>query len=141
MPGPAEIIPLPVPDCGRAAPYLSALAAGDHLSGTGAPQSELAAAAAHVARCLRCQAEMTTYRRILRHLRALRHDDVPTPPGALAAVLTALHSAALDERRAGSSRAVRAAYVGGITVVTAAATTAGLLVWMSRRRLGLAETG
>jgi hypothetical protein len=95
----------------------------------------------HVAQCLRCQAEMAAYRRILRHLRALRHDDVRSPPGALAAVLAALEVAALEDHAGGANRALRVAAVGGITVATAAATTAGVLVWMSRRRLGLAETG
>ena len=55
----------------------------------------------HVAQCLRCQAEMAAYRRILRHLRALRHDDVRSPPGALAAVLAALEVAALEDHAGG----------------------------------------
>jgi hypothetical protein len=97
----------------------------------------LDAAVDHVAGCLRCQAEVAAYRRILRHLRALRHDLVDPPPGALAAVVAALEAAAIEQQSAGASWAVRAAYVGGITVATAAAGAAGMLVWMNRRRLGL----
>jgi hypothetical protein len=141
MSGPAEIIRFPGVDCGWAAGYLPVLAAGDGGPGGRSAEGELAAAAAHVSGCPRCQAEMVTYGRIRRHLRALRHDEVSLPSGGLAAVLAALHATPLDDRPCGSSRALRAAYVGGITVATAAATTAGVLVWMSRRRLGLAETG
>ncbi len=80
-------------------------------------------------------------RRLLGHLRALRDDEVPAPPGAVAAVLATLQAAALEDHGAGPNRALRLAYVGGITVATAAATTAGVLVWMTRRRIGLAATG
>jgi hypothetical protein len=97
-------------------------------------------AAEHIAACLRCQAEVAAYRRILRHLRSLRHEHVPSPPGALAAVLAALESAELGEHPS-SNRALRVAYFGGLTVATAAAGAAGVLVWMSRRRVGLAATG
>ena len=43
--------------------------------------------------------------------------SAPSPPGALTAVLAALEGAAVAES---TTRAVRRAYVGGITVVTAA---------------------
>ncbi|MGH9114938.1 MAG: hypothetical protein ACRDWW_03820 [Acidimicrobiales bacterium] len=88
---------------------------------------------AHVERCLRCQAEVAGYRRIVRDLRAMRHESVTPPPGALAAVLAALEAAGAAQHLAGGAWAMRAAYVGGITV----ATGAGVLVWMSRRRIGL----
>lgn len=132
MPGLAEIIRLRTADCRRAASHLPQLAAGESSGPEG-----LEAAAAHVAGCLRCQAEVAAYRRILRHLRALRHDLVDPPPGALAAVLATLEAAATEQQSAGASWAVRAAYVGGITAVTAAAGAAGVLVWINRRRIGL----
>jgi hypothetical protein len=94
----------------------------------------------HVAACLRCQAEVAFYRGMLRRLRSLRHDEVPAPPGALGAVLAALDAAAVDEPVGGASRVLRVAYVGGITVATAAAGAAGVLVWMNRRRPALADT-
>jgi hypothetical protein len=94
----------------------------------------------HVGECLRCQAELAAYRRILRHLRSLRHDEIAPPPGTLSAVLDALAAAGSDGDPA-TSRVLRVAYVGGITVVTAAAGAAGVLVWMNRRRVGLTQTG
>jgi hypothetical protein len=97
-------------------------------------------ATAHVAQCLRCQAEVAAYRRLLRHLRSLRHEGVVPPAGSLSAVLAAIEVAA-GEQSVHSAWAVRAAYVGGITVATAAAGAAGVMVWMNRRRTGWAQTG
>jgi hypothetical protein len=141
MPGLAEIIRLRTVDCRQAADYLPLLAAADPAADSHSDDHDLAAAADHLARCLRCQAELVAYRRILRHLRGLRHDEVRSPPGGLAAVLASLQAAALEEQAVGANRVWRVARLGGITVATAAATTAGVLVWMSRRRPGLAETG
>jgi hypothetical protein len=137
VPGLAEIVRRRTSDCRQAAAWLPAVAAAE----AGVDDR----CAGHVAQCLRCQAEIAAYRRILRHLRALRNDDVRPPAGALAAVLAALEAAAVDEPAGSANRALRVAYVGGITVATAAAGAAGVLVWMSRRRLALAlalgETG
>ena len=47
----------------------------------------------------------------------------------------------MDGTPGGLRRAVRMAYVGGITVATAAAGAAGILMWINRRRPGLAEVG
>ncbi len=132
MPGLAEIVRLRTADCRQAAAYLPSIAAGE--------EGANARARDHIAGCLRCQAEVAAYRRLLRHLRALRHDEVRSPPGALAAVLAALEAAELGELPS-ANRALRMAYVGGLTVATAAAGAAGVLVWMNRRRLGLAAAG
>jgi hypothetical protein len=132
MPGLAEIVRLRTADCRHAAAYLPSIAAGE--DGASAKVQE------HVGGCLRCQAEVAAYRRLLRHLRSLRNEEMPSPPGALAAVLAALEAAELGEHPA-VNRALRMAYVGGITVATAAAGAAGVLVWMNRRRMGLAATG
>ena len=67
----------------------------------------------------------------------MRHEVVEPPPGALAAVLAALEAAAAEQQASGATWVVRAVYVGGITVATAAVGAAGVRVWMSRRRLGL----
>ncbi|MGA3217435.1 MAG: hypothetical protein ABSD97_17325 [Acidimicrobiales bacterium] len=48
----------------------------------------------HVGRCLRCQAELAKYRKLLRLLNQLRATRVETPPGAVADVLGALEEAA-----------------------------------------------
>src|SRR5262249_9542765 len=91
-PGLAEIGRLRTTDCRQAAAYLPSIAAGERDASDRARD--------HVGGCLRCQAEVAAYRRLLRHLRALRHDDVATPPGALAAVLVALEAAELGEHPA-----------------------------------------
>jgi hypothetical protein len=133
MRGLAEIVRLRTADCRQAAVLLPSVAAGE--PGIDERLAE------HVTTCLCCQAEVAAYRRILRHLRALRQEEVETPPGAMAAVLDALAAVGADGTPGGLRRAVRMAYVGAITVATAAAGAAGILMWINRRRPGLAEAG
>ncbi|MGH9054879.1 MAG: hypothetical protein ACRDYY_03265 [Acidimicrobiales bacterium] len=124
MRGLAEIVRLRTADCTEVADYLPWMAGG----GDGIADDVVA----HVERCLRCQAEVAGYRRIVRDLRAMRDELVTPPPGALAAVLAAVEAAGAVQHP-GGAWPMRAAYLGGITV----ATGAGVLVWMSRRRFGL----
>ena len=135
----AEIVSLRTPACDRVAEVLPAMAAAEGgMAGVVAGASGSiggAVAGEHVAGCLRCQAELSAYRRLLGHLKAMRKDEVVPPEGALAELLRAL----AEQRPPASTWAVRAAYVGGITVATAAAGAAGVLVWMSRRRLAPAS--
>jgi hypothetical protein len=126
----AEIVSLRTPACDRIAAVLPAIAAGEEpvaLPAGGDPED-------HVAKCLRCQAELSAYRRLLDHLKGLRGDEVPPPEGVLSELLRSV-----AEQRPAPTWAVKAAYVGGITVATAAAGAAGVLVWMSRRRLAPAS--
>jgi hypothetical protein len=87
----------------------------------------------HVESCLRCQADLVQYRRLLRTLRALRTDVLEPAPGLLADVFASLEHA--GERQA--IRAVlhgrRAAYLGGIAAA-ATAGAAGALVLAARNR-------
>lgn len=122
MRGLAEIIPLRTTDCRDVSDAIPQIAAGEHADVE--PRS-----ADHVAHCLRCQAEVAAYRRVLRVMRTMSSDGCPPSSEQLAAVLSGV-----DQH----SWAVRVAYVGGITVATAAAGAAGVLVWMSRRRLAAA---
>ena len=98
--------------------------------------SERAAAPvrSHVERCLRCQAELAQYRKLLRALRQLRTDVLEPAPGTLTGILANLEAA--GERSAVRSLLAgrRAAYVGGIAVATAAAGAAGAVVIASRGR-------
>jgi hypothetical protein len=126
----AEIVRLRTGDCRDAADAIAQIAAGD--------EDVDASLAGHVGQCLRCQAEVAAYRRILRTLRSMRHDTVAPPAGSLAAVLAALETAPASGSGTWAGRAV---YLGGITVATAAAGAAGVLVWMSRRRVALADAG
>jgi hypothetical protein len=123
----AEIVPLRTPACREAVDAVGMVAAGEPV-----PDRK---AAAHVETCLRCQAEVLAYRRVLATMRAMRGEHLAPPPGGLDGALAALR-AGLDHG-AGSDGApawaVRAAYVGGLT----AASAAGVLVWFSRRRPGL----
>jgi hypothetical protein len=98
-----------------------------------------ASARAHVEQCLRCQAEMVQYRKLLRALRAMRTDVLEPAPGLLPEILAGLEGAA--ERRALRSmlRGRRVAYVGGIAAATAAgAAGAIVLAARARRRMPLA---
>jgi anti-sigma factor RsiW len=95
----------------------------------------------HVESCLRCQAELAQYRRLLRALHQLRTDVIEPAPGVLTGILAGLSEA--GER--GAIRSIlsgrRAAYVGGIALAATAAGAAGTIVLVSRasrRRMGLA---
>ena len=94
----------------------------------------------HVGECLRCQADLVQYRRMLRALRALRTEVLEPAPGQVAGVLAAV--AAAGEQRAvdGLLRGRRVVYVGGLAA--AAATAAGgalVLASRSRRRVRIAS--
>lgn len=88
----------------------------------------------HVERCLRCQAELAQYRRLLRVLHQLRTEVIEPAPGLLTDILAAIEAA--GERRAIRSllRGRRVAYLGGIAAATAAAGAAGVIVAVSRSR-------
>ncbi|MHB8440266.1 MAG: hypothetical protein ACYDD4_14070 [Acidimicrobiales bacterium] len=90
----------------------------------------------HVESCLSCQAELARYRRLLRLLGQLRDQRSSVPPGAIAAVLTAI------ERRA-QKGAVRSALTGrrvavivgvAVSLTAAAATTVVLSLTVARPR-------
>jgi len=89
--------------------------------------------AEHVQSCLRCQAELAQYRRLLRVLGTMRAQRADPPPGLLASVLARLE----EVGEAGARRAVltarRAAYLGALAAATAAG-AAGALVLAARRR-------
>ena len=94
----------------------------------------------HVGRCLRCQAEIVQYRKLLRALRAMRTEVLEPAPGLLADILAGLEAA--GERHAIRSllSGRRGAYLGGLAAATAAG-AAGAIVFASRshrRRVGLA---
>ena len=88
----------------------------------------------HVESCLRCQAELVQYRKLLRALHQLRTDVLEPSPGVLSGILANLEEA--GERGAIRSLLAgrRAAYVGGLAVATAAAGAAGAVVWATRAK-------
>lgn len=93
----------------------------------------------HVGACLRCQAELVQYRKLLRTLHQLRTEYLQPAPGVLSSILAGLEEA--GERGAIRSLLTgrRAAYVGGVAVAATAAGAAGTIVLVSRasRRRGM----
>jgi hypothetical protein len=100
---------------------------------------------AHVEHCLRCQAEVAGYRRMLRVVRTLRTDARPPAPGTLAVLLAALDSESESESEDAdpadtdseeSFLTARVLLVGGGLVAAAVAVGAtGALLWLHRTRV------
>ena len=96
--------------------------------------------ARHVESCLRCQAELVQYRKLLKALHQLRTQVLEPAPGLLSDILAGLEAA--GERRAIRSlvQGKYVAYAGGIAAATAAgAVGAILLAQRARRGRGLAQ--
>jgi hypothetical protein len=89
----------------------------------------------HVEGCLRCQAELVRYRKLLRALRALRTEVIRPSPGLVADVLASLEEAGEREAVRGVLHGRRVAYVSGLAVAAAAAAAgASVIVRASRGR-------
>jgi hypothetical protein len=90
----------------------------------------------HIGACLRCQASVAQYRRLRRVALELRQHCVAPTRGGLAGVLD--NVAAAGERSAlrGLRSGRRAAYWGGLVLLTTAAGAAGVLVVAGRARRG-----
>jgi hypothetical protein len=87
----------------------------------------------HVESCLRCQADLVQYRKLLRALHNLRTEVLEPAPGLLPGILANLEAA--GERHAVRSMLTgrRLAYAGGIAAATAAG-AAGALIYATRGR-------
>jgi anti-sigma factor RsiW len=90
----------------------------------------------HIESCLRCQAELARYRKMLRGLQLLRARYLEPAPGLLAQTLAAIEEA--GERQAVRSilsgrRLAYASAIGGAAVAAGTAATM-MLVHRSRRR-------
>jgi anti-sigma factor RsiW len=94
----------------------------------------------HIESCLRCQAELARYRRMLRALQQLRTRFLEPSPSLLAQTLAALEEA--GERHAVRSllSGRRLAYAGAIggAALASAGTVAALIFARSRRRAAVA---
>jgi hypothetical protein len=112
--------------CDDIAPLLARIADGSEVAEPDVRE--------HVERCLRCQAEVVQYRKLLKALHQLRTEVLEPAPGLVADILASLEAA--GERGAIRSLLAgrRAAYVGGIAAATVAGATAGALVLASRRQ-------
>lgn len=91
------------------------------------------AARRHVDRCLRCQAELVQYRKLLRALHNLRTEVLVPAPGLLSDILASLEE--VGERHAVRSmlKGRKVAYVSGIAAATAAG-AAGAILFANRVR-------
>jgi hypothetical protein len=89
----------------------------------------------HVERCIRCQAELVQYRKLLRALHTLRTEVLEPAPGLLTDILAGLEHA--GERHAVRSMLTgrRIAYAGGIAAA-ATAGAAGAILLAARSRKG-----
>ena len=98
-------------------------------------------ARAHIEGCLRCQAELAQYRRLLRTLHSLRTEVLTPAPGLVSDVLAALEE--VGERQAVRSlvRGRKVAYMGGLAVATAAAGAGAAFVLATRRGRSLRAAG
>jgi hypothetical protein len=90
----------------------------------------------HIETCLRCQAELARYRKMLRGLQLLRTRYLEPAPGLLAQTLAALEEVGEREARRAILNGRRLAYAGAIGGAAVAAGTAAtvMLVHRSRRR-------
>jgi hypothetical protein len=96
----------------------------------------------HIASCLRCQAELARYRRLLRTLALLRTRYIEPTPGLLGDTLAALTDAAEHGARRTLLSGRRLAYAGAIGGgALAAGATAALLIARSRRRAAMPLAG
>jgi anti-sigma factor RsiW len=86
----------------------------------------------HVESCLRCQAELVQYRRLVRALHQMRTDLLEPAPGVLSDILAGLAEAGEQRVIQAHLRGHRAVYISGMAVATAAAGAAGAVVLVSR---------
>ena len=91
----------------------------------------------HLEGCLRCQAEVAQYRRLLKALRNLRTEVLTPAPGLVTDILVRIEEAGERTAMRSALKGRRAAYAGGIAVasVAAAGGAARVLASRSRRRL------
>ncbi len=93
----------------------------------------------HVETCLRCQAEMARYRKLVRALRALRTEVFDPGPGFVADILDTLEEAGERHLLRSLVSGHKVVYVGGLAVATAGAAGAFVIASRSRgRRISIA---
>ena len=109
-----------------------------HLAASDGSQLDDEAAQAHVESCLRCQAELAQYRKLLKALRTLRTEVLTPAPGLVTDILTHIEERGERSAMRSALKGRRLAYVGGVTLAATAGGAAALLV-LSRRKLRTAS--
>jgi len=91
----------------------------------------------HIETCLRCQAEVARYRKMLRGLHLLRTRYLEPAPGLLAQTLAAIEAEGERQARRAILSGRRLAYAGAIGGAAVAAGAAGavMIVHRARRRV------
>jgi hypothetical protein len=90
----------------------------------------------HVESCLRCQAEVAQYRKLLKALRDLRTEVLEPAPGLVTDILTSLERVGERQALRSALRGRKVAYAGGIAVAGVAAAGGAALVLANRSRRG-----
>jgi hypothetical protein len=99
------------------------------------------AAARHVERCLRCQAELAQHRRIRRSMAQLRSTFVEPDPQLLVDIFESLADAGRVRAERSSQHRQRVAYLAAAATAATAAGAAGVLLASRSRRTRLSPTG
>jgi hypothetical protein len=94
----------------------------------------------HIQSCLRCQAELARYRRMLRGLQLLRTQFLEPAPGLLGQTLAVIGEAGEQHAIRSLLSKRRIAYAGAIGGTIAAAGAAAALVAVHRRRAQVLAT-
>ncbi len=92
----------------------------------------------HVERCLRCQAEVVQYRKLLRAMRTLRTEVIEPAPGLLADILAGIEEAGERHAVRSALSGRRIAYLGGLAAATAAGAAGAIVIATRTRRTRLA---
>lgn len=90
----------------------------------------------HVEQCLRCQAELAQYRKLLRAMRLLRTDVGTVPDGLVGTILAHVESAGERSAVRATLSGRRVAYLGGIAAAATAAGAGAAIVLVNRGRRG-----
>lgn len=90
----------------------------------------------HVERCLRCQAELAQYRKLLRAMQHLRSEVAAPPPGLFGDVLAHLEAAGERSAIRATLTGRKVAYLGGIAAAATAAGAGAAIVLATRGRKG-----
>jgi len=90
----------------------------------------------HVERCLRCQAELATYRKLLRAMQSLRTSHASRPTTLVTDVLAHLEAAGERSAVRAALTGRKVAYLGGIAAAATAAGAGAAIVLVTRGRKG-----
>jgi hypothetical protein len=116
----------PAPACDRVADALPGVVDGSARLDRGDRR--------HVEQCLRCQAELAQYRKLLRTMHTLRAASTPVPAGLVTDVLAHLEAAGERSAVRAALTGRRAAYIGGIAAAATAAGAGAAIVLVTRGR-------